>query len=111
VGFENDVLSLAYPSAHEALGDRCRGPMRQAVCSALTQLAGRPVSFEVVSDGEAPSDGSSSQTRPAVLSTAEKNEIYNDPAVQTVLELFGGQVVDMQKTMEPDGQMQEQQEQ
>jgi len=111
VGFENDVLSLAYPSAHEALGDRCRGPMRQAVCSALTQLAGRPVSFEVVSDGEAPSGGSSSQTRPAVLSTAEKNEIYNDPAVQTVLELFGGQVVDMQKTMEPDGRMQEQQEQ
>ncbi len=94
-GFADDTLKLTFDTAHETLMARCAGPMYEAVCSALTQLASRPIRCEFVSSGKPAAAGAAAQ--PQVLSTADKNEISKDPAVQAVMGLFGGEIIDMQK--------------
>jgi DNA polymerase-3 subunit gamma/tau len=95
LGFDGEVLHLGYGSAHEVLRQRCAGQMNEAIVSALTGLAGKAIRGEYVST----EPGKVAQTAPVnnVLSTAEKNEIGKDPAVRAVVDLFGGQVVDIRK--------------
>jgi len=95
LGFDGQVLRVGYSPAHEALRQRCAGGMNEAIASALTGLAGRAIRCEYVSTGQA----KGGQVAPAsnVLTTAEKNEIGKDPAVRAVMDLFGGQVMDIRK--------------
>ena len=95
-GFADDTLKLTFDTDHETLRARCAGPMYEAVCSALTQLAPGPIRCEFVSSGKGGAGGAAA-AQAQVLSTADKNEISKDPAVQAVMGLFGGEIIDMQK--------------
>jgi len=95
LSYDDGLLRLGYDRSTEPLRARCAGPLCATICSALTELAGRSIRCEFVGAEGAGGEGSTPAVRPQVLSTEEKNEIHKDPAVQSVLERFGGQVVDM----------------
>jgi DNA polymerase-3 subunit gamma/tau len=95
LGFDGQVLRLGFNPAHEALRQRCAGGMNEAILSALTALAGKAIRCEYTSTGQAKAGEPTLANN--VLSTAEKNEIAKDPAVRAVMDLFGGQVVDIRK--------------
>ena len=86
------TLRLGFDAAQEALQRRCEGVGEQ-IDAALGKLFGRQVHCEYVptgEPGEAPAPKQPVQAAP--LSTAERNEIGNDPAVKAVLEFFGGTI-------------------
>ncbi len=86
------TLRLGFDAAQGALQRRCEG-VGDRIDAALGKLFGRQVHCEYVptgEPGEAPAPKQPLQTVP--LSTAERNEIGNDPAVKAVLEFFGGTI-------------------
>ena len=86
------TLRLGFDAAQAALQRRCSG-LGDQIDAALGTLFGRHVHCEYVATGEpgeAPAPRQAAQA--AALSTAERNEIGNDPAVRAVLEFFGGTI-------------------
>jgi len=78
--------------------DRVGGAERPAAAGAPRQRGAGAFAAERGAGAEAPADGGdSNQPSPALrqLSTAERNELAKDPAVQAVTGLFGGDVVDI----------------
>ena len=103
LGFEDGALKVGFDVHHEVLRRRCTGPLSRPIDSALTDLAGREIRCEYVSTGARTAVGKRPIAQPATaLSTAEKREIQNDPAVRAVLELFGGEVVDIRREVIPE---------
>jgi DNA polymerase-3 subunit gamma/tau len=96
VGFDDGLLTLAFDARHETLRQKCTSQMDGAISAALSALAGRQVRCRYQQadrvEGSAPA-------RPAFggLSTAEKNTLHKDPSVRAVVDLFGGEVVDIRK--------------
>jgi len=95
-GFDGGVLKLSFDQAHEVLRQRCAGPMAVPITAAVAALAGRQVQCEFVSNGAPAANGEPRRTFNA-LSTDEKTNIAKDPAVRAVMDLFGGELVDIRK--------------
>ncbi len=99
-GFDDGVLTLAFDARHETLRSRCASQMDAAIAAALSVLAGRQITcrYQTTGDTEKPAP-----TGPmsGALSTAEKNAIGKDPSVRAVMDLFGGEVVDIRKDVAP----------
>ena len=109
IGFDGGVLKLGFDQAGEPLRVQCMGSMNQPVNAALTELAGREIRCEYVTIAgmntpvasvSSPADAPASSAAPrlSAISTAEKGEILKDTSVRAVLDLFGGEVTDMQRT-------------
>ena len=64
--------------------------MNEAIHQAIGALAGRQIRCRYVSNGQYATQDARAAPRQLSLSTAEKREIRNDPAVREVLSLFGG---------------------
>jgi len=109
---EGKVLTLAFEPEHETLRAKCAGDMKRAIEAALSAMAGQAVQIDCVVTLRAPAAVNPDQQaapgtaaaaparpRPAFgeLSTAEKSEIMKDSAVRAVLDLFGGEVVDIRR--------------
>jgi len=98
LGFEAGVLTLGFDEAHERLRQQCQKRLDEAIRTALTDLAGRPIRCKYVSHsppeaGKRKAAQQNNHASPLMeLSTAEKAEIHKDPHVQEVLSLFGGEV-------------------
>ncbi len=95
-GFDDGLLTLAFDARHETLRQKCASQMDSAISAALSALAGRQVRCRYP---QADSAEGGAPTGPAFggLSTAEKNSIHKDPSVRAVVDLFGGEVVDIRK--------------
>lgn len=93
---DGDVLRLGYDQGHEGIRRRCADRMDEQITSALGRLFGREVRCEYVATGAA---GEPPQPANAALSTAERTELNNDPAVKAVLDFFGGSVTDIRRQM------------
>jgi hypothetical protein len=95
-GFADGVLTLAFDPQHELLRSRCASQMDGAIAAALSALAGRPITcrYQTTASGDKPAP-----TGPVFggLSTAEKNAVGKDPSVRAVIDLFGGEVVDIRR--------------
>ena len=98
LGFDGQELKLGYDANHEALRRRCTEGLNAAIRAALSELAGKEIRCEYVSGGA----GAGAPPRLfGNLSTAEKEEIAGDPAVKSVMGLFGGEVVDVRRDAPP----------
>ena len=100
MGFEDGVLTLAFDARHETFCNRA-SQMDGTIAGALSSLAGRPVQcrYQRISNG--PGDAVPSGPVFGGLSTAEKNAVGKDPSVRAVMELFGGEVVDIRRDDSP----------
>jgi len=108
LGFDGRQLTLAFDAGHERLRQRCAGQFDGAIVSALSALAGREIRCRYQSAGGAPPQNASAFGE---LSTAEKNAIGKDPSVRQVMDLFGGEVIDIRKdttASDPDGDVERQ---
>jgi len=97
-GLEADTLHLGYDGAHEPIRRRASQQDEQ-IRSALGGLFGQAVRCQYVSTGEpgeAPARAAAPQAASAV-SSADREAIRKDPAVQAVLNFFGGAVVDIRR--------------
>ncbi len=94
--FDGKVLRLGFSNHHGTLVDRC---IKQdaKIAATLTQLAGRAIKCEYIQTNSEPSPQTPVMPVNTALSTAEKEEIHKDPAVQQALSLFGGEVIDIRK--------------
>jgi len=97
LGFEADVLKLGFDGHHEVLRRQCEGRLDGAIRTALSDLAGRAIRCEYVSNGGGEKTGARPQRAFGTLSTAEKSQVANDPAIQAVTGLFGGDVIDIRR--------------
>ncbi len=97
LGFADGVLKLGYDSGHDAIRRRCAGPLDNAIRQGLAKLAGQEVGCEYMAIG-APAAGGARPTPGNHVSTAEKNALLKDPAVRGVLDLFGGDLVDIRRS-------------
>jgi DNA polymerase-3 subunit gamma/tau len=99
--FDGGVLTLAFDTKHETLRQKCSSQMDAAISAALSALAGQQVQCRYQRINSA-----NGAAGPAFggLSTAEKNAINKDPSVRAVVDLFGGEVVDIRKDQGPAGQ-------
>jgi len=102
ISFDDGVMTLGFDRHHEALQRQCSGPLGDAVRQALTALAGRQIQCQYVATGKVQGQGVAASRRNLSLSTAEKREIQNDPAVKEVLSLFGGELIDIRKQPPPE---------
>jgi len=101
LGFDGQELKLGYDANHEVLRRRCAEGLDAAIRAAMSELAGKEIRCEYVSAG-----GAGAGAPPRLfgnLSTAEKEEIAGDPAVKSVMGLFGGEVVDVRRDAPPTG--------
>jgi DNA polymerase-3 subunit gamma/tau len=96
--FDGGVLTLAFDAKHETLRQKCSSQLDAAISAALSALAGRQVQCRYQRI-----NGANGANGPAFggLSTAEKNAINKDPSVRAVVDLFGGEVVDIRKDQGP----------
>jgi len=104
LAFDDGVLRLGFHPDHERLRQRCEQRLQERADAALSALAGRAIRCTFMEhdngpDGAAPSQAPAAAA--ATLNTEEKNAIQKDPAVREVLELFGGEVVDIRKQAPP----------
>ncbi len=98
VSFRDGVLTLGFDGNHEGLRDRCRKTLGKSIEDALTGIAGSPVRCEYVSVGESDSPAAAVAPPSAMsVSSEDKKQVHNDPAVKQVLSLFGGEIVDIRK--------------
>ena len=96
VSFDGRCLKLGFEPAFENLRQRCAGPMAEAIDSALTAMAGREIRCQYVAGaGAVASAGAGLRPVFGGLSTEEKAVVMKDPSVQAVLNLFGGEVMDV----------------
>ncbi len=97
LGLTGDTLRLGFDSAHEPIRKRCAERMNDAITSALGGLFGRgTVVCEYVPAGEADSQATPAPTNAnAAISSAQRAEINNDPAVKAVLDFFDGTVTNI----------------
>ncbi len=100
-GFDGEVLKLAFDRTHDGLRQRCANSLGQSIEAALSDLAGRKIRCEYVSGGEGVSPTAAAPPRSLTLSTEEKRQVQNDPAVKEVLSLFGGEIIDIRKQAPP----------
>jgi hypothetical protein len=100
ISLSNGTLKLGFDKAYEGLRLRCDGQLRNEIQDVLGKIAGQPVRCEFVSTG---ASGSVDFIAPRklTLSSAEKNEIAKDPAVQMVLEMFEGELHEMIRKTPP----------
>ena len=97
VGFRDGALTLGFDPAHKGLLRRCSESLGDSVETVLSEIAGRPIKCRYVS---VDSNGSASvEVAPRALSVSsqEKREVHEDPAVKEVLSRFGGEVIDIRK--------------
>ncbi|MDY6912833.1 MAG: hypothetical protein SVT52_00005, partial [Planctomycetota bacterium] len=101
LAFEDGVLRLGFDGHHETLRRRCDEAIGQAVEQSLTELAGKTIRCQYVALDADGANGADKKAPPpnrfGNFSTAEKAEIQKDPAVRTVMDLFGGSLVDIRK--------------
>ncbi|MHC4295256.1 MAG: DNA polymerase III subunit gamma/tau, partial [Planctomycetota bacterium] len=95
VSFEDGLLKLGFDSGHEGLRRRCAGPLNKEIENTLSELSARPIRCEYVSVNGASTAATVHSPRSLTLSTEEKRQVHNDPGVQEVLSLFGGEVIDV----------------
>ena len=98
VSLAGGVLSLEYAADYEGL--RQRGlKMTGEIDAAMTALSGKKLTCKL-----SPADGSDSQepARRAFggLSAAETAEVSKDPAVKTMIDEFGGTLLDVRRDMD-----------
>ena len=94
------MLTLAFDARHEPLRNRCASQMDGAITAALSALAGRPITCRYETTGPAKGAAPNGPVFGG-LSTAEKNAVGKDPSVRAVMDLFGGEVVDIRKDTAP----------
>jgi len=109
LAFEGGELKLAYDASHEAIRRQCAERLDGPIRSALGELAGRDIRCEYVANGGAGGEVAAPPRAMGRLSTAEKAEIANDPAIRAVTGLFGGEVVDIRQddSLPPTGEADE----
>ncbi len=101
VDFRDGELTLGFDDVHETLRQRCTDRLAEAANKAIGDLAGRDVRCEFISVGLTPNGKTFVPPKSQTLSTAQRDEIRKDPAVQGVLDLFGGEVVDIRRDRQP----------
>ena len=104
LGFADGILKLGYDSGHDAIRRRCAGPLGNAICRSLAKLAGQEVRCRYMATG-APAAAGTRSAAANHLSTAEKNALLKDQAVRGVLDLFGGDLVDIRRNAPQAGQV------
>ncbi len=100
--FIGGTLTLAYEAQHESLRQKVAGPQREAVQKAISELAGTAVRVEAASAAYPGNLNGASGAPPRTLgglSSDEKKQIMQDPAVKAVTDLFGGEVVDIRRNI------------
>jgi DNA polymerase III subunit gamma/tau len=101
--FDGSTLTLNYPQNQDILRQRASQGLT-AIEQSLSALAGRAIHCLIVAaapaDGNAPASSGPARSFGG-LSTAQKAQIMKDPAVQAVLDLFGGDVVDITRKEVP----------
>ncbi len=95
LGLTGDTLRLGFDSAHEAIRRRCAERMDETIAQAIGGLFGRSaVVCEYVPTDESPAAAASANANVAI-SSAQRAEINNDPAVKSVLDFFDGTVTNI----------------
>jgi len=102
VDFRDETLRLDFDAPQAALRQRCTGELLAAMNAALSDIAGGPIGCDFGGSGSPGGTSNTSANAPARatfgdLSAAEKSAVMKDPAVRTVLDLFGGDVVNMKR--------------
>ena len=99
---EPGAVQLGYDTEYEAMRQRAVGDSAGRIEEALSRLAGRPVKCRFVPTGRS---GGPAMTAGGVpmggISTEQRQQVADDPAVRAVLELFGGQLADVRLDVEP----------
>ena len=94
-------IRLGFPADQGSMRSRAAGAMAVPVAEAMARLAGREVKCHIDVVGEATG-------RPAVvggqliggISSEQRRQVEHDPAVQAVMELFGGQISTIRADLE-----------
>ncbi len=101
VAVDESSIRLGYPADQAIMRGRATGPMAGAIGQALEKLAAHPVKFTTEIVGQATG-------RPAVvggqfvggISSEQRRQVEQDPAVKTVTDLFGGQISSIRPDLE-----------
>ena len=95
LGLTGDTLRLGFDSAHEAIRQRCAERMDETIAQALGGLFGRQgVVCEYVPTDESPVAAAPASANTAI-SSAQRAQINNDPAVKAVLDFFDGTITNI----------------
>ncbi|OPX21977.1 MAG: hypothetical protein B1H04_05735 [Planctomycetales bacterium 4484_123] len=96
LGLEGQTLRLGYDEAHETIRRRCEERMDGEITTVLGQLFGQEVRCQYVPTGRAGKAPAPRQpTQSARLSSAQRDEVANDPAVRAVMDYFQGSLFDV----------------
>jgi len=101
--FRDGTLRLDFDAQHAALRPRCTGDLLASMNTALSALADGPVRCDfgggVAIAGASGGAAAGTPTRATFgdLSVEEKSAVMKDPAIRTVLDLFGGDVVNVKR--------------
>ncbi|MFP3937850.1 MAG: DNA polymerase III subunit gamma/tau [Phycisphaerae bacterium] len=88
-----ESMKLGFDKPDEPHRRQCANTLAGRIDSVFSELTGRRVRCEYVSTGRGGESSVGGNGRD--LSTEDKRQIHHDPDVQKVLDLFGGEVVDM----------------
>ena len=101
LGLTGDTLRLGFDSAHEAIRKRCAERMDETIAQAIGGLFGRPgVVCEYVPTDESPAAAAPANAN-AAISSAQRAQINNDPAVKAVVDFFDGTVTNIRPQTPP----------
>ena len=97
--FDGETLTVVFARQHDALRLRCSQELLEPIEQTLAALSGRAIGCRFIVADEVPVPASV----PVLtgLSTQERNNLANDPAVRSVMGLFGGDVVDIRRETAP----------
>ena len=101
VAAEAGSIRLSFDASHESMCRRAAGAMAEPIAQALGAIAGRPVQCECVAAAVAPGgDAAANGQSLGRISSRERKTVESDPAVRTVMDLFGGQIADIKRDVE-----------
>ena len=94
-------LRLGFDADHEPIRNHAGGGMADAIAEALAKLAGRDVQCQLVATGQASGRGSAPDVQATrAISSEDRRKVEKDPAVATVMDLFGGQLADIRRDVD-----------
>ena len=98
-GFENSLLTLAFPACEEISKRMCESNGRaEQIESLLLDISGKPVKLKLTLGPERQNQNKASADKTKTVS--RKNEILNDPAVKMVLTELSATVTDIKEDRE-----------
>jgi len=89
---EPGMIRLGYATDQEPIRRRAAGSSAGRIAKAMEALARGQVRCEFVSTGEAAPAGA---TPPKAITSEQARQAAADPAVQAVMDLFGGEIQDI----------------